>query len=235
MTPRRVGIARSLASGCAVALLLALAGCAAGGWRDEVRRQAARDLRCPVRSVHVVGDDGEPRGRRVTLEVCGRRRVYRDVATLPGRGGRPTSGPRWRPVKRRRHRVAARAAEHRAAAPAARRSNERARAAGAPAAPRPPGPRRGRPTYGAVVHRVVAGAMSSACVAARRRMRSAGVLVVVFSIGPRGRVTAAFPEVEQVPAQVSSCVVNRIRDLRFPSPPGGRATFHYPFQLEPPP
>ncbi len=65
-------------------------------------------------------------------------------------------------------------------------------------------------------------------------MRAAGVLVVVFSIGPRGRVTEAFPEVERVPAQVSSCVINHIRDLQFPCPPNGHATFHYPFQIDPP-
>jgi hypothetical protein len=233
MAPRRVGIARSSASGgAAAALVLALAGCAAGGWRDEVRRQASHDLRCPVREVRIVVDDGETRGRRVTLEVCGRRRVYREVATLQRRGDRPALGPRWRPVKRRRHRATAQAEDR--ARPAARRSGERSRAGKAAPSPSTRRSRRGGATYGATVHRVVASAMASACVAARRRMTAPGVLVVHFSIGPRGRVTDAFPEVEDVPAQVSSCVVNRIRDLRFPSPPGGRATFHSPFQLEPP-
>jgi hypothetical protein len=219
MSSRRGGIAWSFASGyVALALMLTLAGCAAGGWRDEVRRQASHDLRCPAREVRIVRDDGESRGRRVTLEVCGRRRVYRDVATLPRRGDRPASGPRWRPVRRRRHRATASAAEP---------------ARATKATPRPSRRRSGRPTYAAQVRRLVASATGSACVAARRRMSSTGVLVVAFSIGPRGRVTAAFPEVEQVPAAVSSCMVNKIRDLRFPCPPGGHATFHFPFQLEP--
>jgi hypothetical protein len=173
----------------------------------------------------------------VTLEVCGKVRSYRDVATLSPRGERRPRGPRWRPVRRRRHRQEARVAPERRRAPrrAATPSVSPARAEKAAPPPAKRRPRSRARRYSAEVRRVVTRAAIDTCIAACGRRSSPGVLVVVFSIGPRGRVIEAYPEVEQVPPLFSSCVVNRIRDLRFPCPPRGRATFHFPFHIQPAP
>ncbi len=59
--------------------VLLLAGCY--DWRAEVRRAASLDHGCPVERVQVLEDNGNRATRIAALEVCGRRRVYRDVNT----------------------------------------------------------------------------------------------------------------------------------------------------------
>lgn len=199
--------------------VIVAAGCgASSGWRDQVRQQASEDHRCPPRSIEIVRHTDDAKARRVTLEVCGRRRVYRESNTSK-REGRAT-GPRWRMVKRRRRRRTRDKGRSRESGqrPVVRRSKQR------------------RDPYTAAMHRTMgkAGPAFMACYRAAQRHRPSlkGAVVVRFVIDRRGRVEEAIPEVNQLTPGIGSCLVNRIRDLRFPCPPRGRATLHWPFTFE---
>lgn len=55
-----------------------IAGCVYD-WRREVARTAAFEHECTRERVRIVSDDGNPMARAVQLDVCGERRVYRDL------------------------------------------------------------------------------------------------------------------------------------------------------------
>lgn len=193
-------------------------GCgASSSWRDQVRQQASEDHKCPQRSIEIIRHSDDSKARRVTLEICGRKRVYRDVSALR-RGGK-SKGPQWRMVKRRRRKTRGKArSQESRPRPVVRRSKQR------------------RDPYTAAVHRTMEKARPAFMACHREAKRHSpslhGAVVVRFSIDRRGRVEEAMPEVNQLTPGVGSCLVNRIRDLRFPCPPRGRATFHWPFTFD---
>lgn len=67
---------------CLALLLVAVGGCY--NWRDGVARAASLDHGCPAAQVHVTDDNGHDDARIVVLDVCGARRVYRDVNANAG-------------------------------------------------------------------------------------------------------------------------------------------------------
>jgi hypothetical protein len=48
-------------------------------WRGMVSDTAARDHGCPRDQVRVLSDNGDAMARQVELDVCGSRRIYRDI------------------------------------------------------------------------------------------------------------------------------------------------------------
>lgn len=60
-----------------------------------------------------------------------------------------------------------------------------------------------------------------------------GRVVVNFTIGGAGRVTAARATQDQVGGGVGDCIANTIQRMRFPSPQGGDVTTNVPFIFEP--
>lgn len=57
-------------------LALLIVGC---NWADGLRRAASVEHGCPQENIHVVADDGDNMARTVQLDVCGSRRIYRDM------------------------------------------------------------------------------------------------------------------------------------------------------------
>ena len=60
-----------------VVLVSILSGCY--HWQTEVTKQASFDHNCPVENVRILGDNGDNIARAVRLDVCGNRRMYRDI------------------------------------------------------------------------------------------------------------------------------------------------------------
>lgn len=69
--------------------------------------------------------------------------------------------------------------------------------------------------------------------ALRRNPTLGGRVSVVFTVGGGGRVVSASANNNTVAPEVGSCIVGRIRSLRFPPPQGGNVTFSYPFFFQP--
>lgn len=57
--------------------IVCLSGCY--DWRAGVMQAASLDHGCPSSRIAITGDDGHGSARVVALQVCGERRVYRDV------------------------------------------------------------------------------------------------------------------------------------------------------------
>jgi hypothetical protein len=69
--------------------------------------------------------------------------------------------------------------------------------------------------------------------ALRRNPTLGGRVSVVFTVGGGGRVVSASATNNTVAPEVGTCIVGRIRSLRFPPPQGGNVTFSYPFFFQP--
>ena len=68
---------------CLLAVLgLFLTGCY--NWNSAVRGQASFDHDCPEAQVRVLRDNGDGMARAVWLDVCGQRRIYRDIGGTTG-------------------------------------------------------------------------------------------------------------------------------------------------------
>jgi len=60
-----------------------------------------------------------------------------------------------------------------------------------------------------------------------------GRVTVDYNIGRSGRVIDASPRDNRLPVDVGSCIVDRLRMLRFPPPEGGAITRSYTFTIHP--
>ncbi|MEQ9075796.1 MAG: hypothetical protein RLP09_18210 [Sandaracinaceae bacterium] len=60
-----------------LAAAITLVGCY--DWNRAVRDQASFDHGCPPERVQVLRDNGDGMARAVWLDVCGERRIYRDI------------------------------------------------------------------------------------------------------------------------------------------------------------
>ena len=69
--------------------------------------------------------------------------------------------------------------------------------------------------------------------ALRRNPTLGGRVSIRFTIGGGGRVVSASASNNTISPDVGSCIVARIRSLRFPPPEGGNVTFSYPFFFQP--
>lgn len=69
--------------------------------------------------------------------------------------------------------------------------------------------------------------------ALRRNPTLEGRVTVQFTVGGGGRVVNATAANNTLTPEVGTCIVGRIRALRFPSPEGGNVTFSYPFVFQP--
>jgi len=69
--------------------------------------------------------------------------------------------------------------------------------------------------------------------ALRRDPNLSGKVVIRFTISGSGRVSAARPVSNELPATVSSCIVSAFKRFRFPQPDGGALTMEMPFLFTP--
>ena len=90
---------------------------------------------------------------------------------------------------------------------------------------------------GSEVRRVVSRAIGGIKACYERELRRnptlGGRVTVRFTIGGGGRVVSASASNNTITPSVGSCIVARIRSLRFPPPEGGNVTFSYPFFFQP--
>ena len=68
--------------------------------------------------------------------------------------------------------------------------------------------------------------------ALRTNSKVAGKVVIQFTVGTRGRVTAASVKSNSTGDKgVGSCIAKRLKKWKFPKPENGSVTFSYPFVL----
>ena len=67
---------------CTLVAIVALATTLLSGcydWNAAVRSQASFDHDCPEDQVEILRDNGDGMARAVWVDVCGTRRIYRDI------------------------------------------------------------------------------------------------------------------------------------------------------------